>query len=364
MDNGEDRVGGSVTETQGVKNMTNQPQVKKLSIGIVAYNEEKYLPDLLEDVKQQKYPHELMEILLIDSCSTDHTRKIMEEFQAQNKDFYSVQVLDNPKKIQAAGWNVAIQNFTGDILVRVDAHTRLTTTSIKYVVENIVDGEFVVGGVRPCIAKQKTPWREVLLQVENSMFGSSINLSRRGQKKTYVKTMFHAAYCREVLERVGLFNENLLRTEDNEFHYRIRKAGYRLCYDPRIVSFQYARCNLKQMIKQKCSNGYWIGLTLPICPGCISIYHLIPAAFVVAIIVSLSLAIAGWWQFGALMWSLYAVFALVSTVKAVTESGFKWQHLLMPTLFLVLHVSYGLGTLIGFLNFSKIRDLRRNEEKN
>ena len=359
MDNGEDRVGGNVTETLGVKNMTKQPQVKKLSIGIVAYNEEKYLPDLLEDVKQQKYPHELTEILLIDSCSTDHTRKIMEEFQTQNKDFYSVQVLDNPKKIQAAGWNVAIQKFTGDALARIDAHTKLTPEYSQFVMEDLQAGEKVAGGIRPCLIENDTDWAEVLLQVENSLFGSSANSSRRSQEKTYVKSMFHAAYCRDVLDKVGFFNENLLRTEDNEFHYRIREAGYQLCYDPRIVSFQYARCSLKQMVKQKYANGNWIGLTFPVCPGCISIYHLVPATFVLAIFVTTFLAKKGVWQFSALMWSLYAMFAFVGTAKAVTQKGFKWQHLLMPILFLLLHVAYGLGTLVGLLNIPKIRELKR-----
>ena len=106
----------------------------------------------------------------------------------------------------------------------------------------------------------------MLLQVENSLFGSSINSSRRSEEKAYVKTMFHAAYRREVLDKVGLFNEQLLRTEDNEFHYRIREAGYKLCYDPSFGSYQYARSDFKRMVKQKYGNGYWIGLTLKVCP--------------------------------------------------------------------------------------------------
>jgi len=68
-------------------------------------------------------------------------------------------------------------------------------------------------------------------------------------------------YKREVLEKVGFFNEKLLRTEDNEFHYRIRKAGYKLCYDDDIISYQHTRNSLSKMIKQKKANGMWIGLT-------------------------------------------------------------------------------------------------------
>lgn len=322
----------------------------KLSIGIIAYNEEAFLPSLLDDMKAQKYPHELIEIVLIDSCSTDGTKAVMEKFQKENQDFYNIQVLDNPKKIQAAGWNVAIQNFTGDVLARIDAHTKVTPEYSLNVMKDIKDGEMVVGGVRPAIIEKDTPWANVLLQVENSLFGSSINSSRRSEEKAYVKTMFHAAYRREVLDKVGSFNEKLLRTEDNEFHYRIREAGYKLCYDPSIVSYQYARSDFKRMIKQKYGNGYWIGLTLKVCPGCISLYHLVPFAFVVAIVLTTLLSLFGVWQLSALMWGLYGLFAITNTILSGIQNGFYLQHLIMPVLFLILHVSYGIGTGIGILH--------------
>lgn len=320
---------------------------EKLSIGIIAYNEEAFLPNLLDDMKAQKYPHELIEIVLIDSCSTDGTKAVMEKFQKENQDFYNIQVLDNPKKIQAAGWNVAIQNFTGDVLARIDAHTKVTPEYSLNVMKDIKNGEMVVGGVRPAIIEKDTSWTNVLLQVENSLFGSSINSSRRSEEKAYVKTMFHAAYRREVLDKVGLFNEKLLRTEDNEFHYRIREAGYKLCYDPSIVSYQYARSDFKRMVKQKYGNGYWIGLTLKVCPGCISLYHLVPFAFVVAIVLTTILSLFGVWQLSALMWGLYGLFAITNTVLSGIQNGFYMQHLIMPVLFLILHVSYGVGTGVG-----------------
>lgn len=323
---------------------------EKLSIGIIAYNEEAFLPNLLDDMKAQKYPHELIEILLIDSLSTDRTKSILERFQKENQDFYNIQVLDNPKKIQAAGWNVAIRNFTGDVLARIDAHTKVAPEYSLNVMKDINEGEMVVGGVRPAIIEKDTSWANVLLQVENSLFGSSINSSRRSKEKTYVKTMFHAAYRREVLEQVGLFNERLLRTEDNEFHYRIRKSGYKLCYDPRIVSYQYARSDFKRMVKQKYGNGYWIGLTLKVCPDCISLYHLVPFVFVLFIVFTSILSLLGISQLNVLMWSLYGLFAITNTILSGIQNGFYLQHLIMPVLFLILHISYGIGTGVGLIS--------------
>ena len=222
---------------------------QKLSIGIIAYNEELFLPNLLDDMKIQKYPHKLIEILLIDSCSSDKTKQLMIDFQNKNKDdFFSIQVLDNPKKNQAAGWNVAIKNFTGDVLARIDAHTKIPSEYSEIVMNTIQDGEMIVGGLRPCIIEKNTSWANVLLQVENSLFGSSINPSRRSLDKAYVETMFHAAYRREVFEKAGTFNPKLLRTEDNEMHYRVREAGYKLYCAPDIVSYQYARSDFKKIM--------------------------------------------------------------------------------------------------------------------
>lgn len=323
---------------------------QKLSIGIIAYNEELFLPNLLDDMKIQKYPHKLIEILLIDSCSSDKTKQLMIDFQNKNKDdFFSIQVLDNPKKNQAAGWNVAIKNFTGDVLARIDAHTKIPSEYSEIVMNTIQDGEMIVGGLRPCIIEKNTSWANVLLQVENSLFGSSINPSRRSLDKAYVETMFHAAYRREVFDKVGLFNESLLRTEDNEFHYRVRKTGFKLCYNPQIVSFQYARSDFAKMIKQKFGNGYWIGLTLKICPQCINLYHLIPFVFVISIILTTLLCFIGFFQLAVLMWGLYGLFSIINTVVSIVKNKFYLSSLLMPFLFLVLHIAYGIGTCKGII---------------
>ena len=168
--------------------------------------------------------------------------------------------------------------------------------------------------------------------------------------------MFHAAYRREVFEKAGCFNEHLLRTEDNEMHYRIRQAGYRFCFDPSIKSFQYARSSLKKMIKQKYGNGYWIGITLGVCPGCISIYHLVPLAFLCAIVVTGILAIMGIWQMAAIMWCVYLLFTFSQIVVCIAQKRANVFVMLMPLLFLALHISYGFGTFIGILKMPFLRN--------
>ena len=326
-----------------------------VSLCVVAYNEERFLPTLLDDLKNQTYSHKATEIILVDGGSEDSTKKIMSDFKKEyESDYIAIKVLDNPKRNQAAGWNVAITNATSDVIIRIDAHTRIPTTFTEKNILLQEAGEFVTGGVRPCLIEEPTPWRETLLEVENALFGSGIADSRHCDKKKYVKSMFHAAYRRSVFDRVGLFNEKLLRTEDNEMHYRIRKAGYKLCFDPEIISYQFARSSLKKMIKQKYGNGYWIGITIGICPKCTSVYHFVPCVFVCAIIFTTLLWILGIWQLACLMWSAYFIFTLVSMF--ITIKNGKWNRwtFCMPFLFLILHICYGVGTLVGLFNIKKL----------
>lgn len=320
-----------------------------ISVCVVAYNEEKVLENLLNDIKKQDYPHDKMEVVLIDSMSCDNTKSIMVDFQRDATDFYKVQVLDNSKRRQAAGWNVAIKAFSGDALIRIDAHATVPHDFVKKNVQVLENGEYVSGGVRPNIADESTAWKDTLLLAEQSMFGSSMATYRRSQKKMYVKSVFHGAYKREVFEKVGGFDEQLGRTEDNELHYRIRQAGYKICYSPDIISYQHARNSLSGMLKQKYGNGYWVALTLKVCPGCLSLYHFVPLAFVLAIIVTTLLCLAHFPALAVLMWSLYWILAMVMAVMAVKGQKKYWQELLLPVLFFLLHVSYGVGSLVGII---------------
>ena len=80
-----------------------------VSLGVIAFNEEKYIGNLLKDIINQDYPHKQMEIILVDSKSKDSTRQIMNQFRKDNKEnFIDIKVLDNPKKTQPCGWNVAL----------------------------------------------------------------------------------------------------------------------------------------------------------------------------------------------------------------------------------------------------------------
>lgn len=321
-----------------------------ISIGIVAYNEEKNLPKILGDIIQQTYPHKQLEIVLVDGMSEDRTREVMQDFSEKHaEEFFAVRILDNPGRIQSCGWNRAIDAFTTDVLIRIDAHSSIPADFVERNARALSEGEFVTGGVRPNIVASDSSWQKVLLTAESSMFGSSAASFRREEKKAYVKSFFHGAYRREVFEKAGKFREDLGRTEDNEFHFRLRENGFRLCMVPGIISYQMIRPGLGKMCRQKFANGYWIGLTSGVCPGCLSLYHFVPFAFLCGIIFTTVLAVCSYPLLAVLMWGLYGLLAVVMAVLAVRGEKKYPGHLLLPVLFLMLHVSYGAGTFVGLI---------------
>ena len=328
-------------------------QINKIyvSIGIIALNEEEYLPDLLNDISNQTYDKKYIELVLIDSGSTDATLDLYKTFKLENESVYaSIQILKNKGRNQASGWNTVIANYTMDALIRIDAHSRLTKDFVEQNVVALSKGENVTGGLRSVVNKDSSNWDNTLWLAEMSLFGSSIASYRRAESDRYVNSMFHACYRREVLNKVGFFNEKLGRTEDNEFHYRVRQAGYKLFYTPKIKSYQLIRSDLKGMVKQKYGNGYWIGKTLYFCPRCLEVFHFIPLFFLLTLIIFSILYMVGVSIFFNFLFFFYLVFDILNTLLCFRSSKFNITSFALLFVFPLLHVAYGWGTIRGLLS--------------
>ena len=328
----------------------------KVSFIVVALNAASTIQKLFDCLKHQTYPHEWIGVILVDGLSSDATKTEMLHFQTEENDFWQIKVLDNPKKTLPCGWNVALSAAQGDALLRVDAHVSIPDNFIELNVRDLLRGEDICGGKVTSVPGNETEWAFVLNEAENSMFGGGIAAFRRADSTGYVNTAAFAIYRKSVFDTVGSYNELLTRTEDNEMHYRMRKAGYRFYYDPEIVSYRKTRADLKSLAKQKYLNGYWIGRTLWIEPRCFSFYHFIPLVFVLFIVFSLILLSFGTAFPAAALWGAYAVvnlsMAIVSVISCKEKNGF---FVLLPAIFLILHIWYGVGTAIGIISFKNFK---------
>ena len=153
-----------------------------------------------------------------------------------------------------------------------------------------------------------------------------------------------------MIAKVGSFNEELTRTEDNDYSYRIRKAGYKIRFDSRIHSEQVIRPSLSAMIRQKYHNGYWIGRTLFVQPGCVEVYHLVPGAFVLAIAGGIALRLRGVKLPLRLLAASYGTADLaLSALSLPTLNPPTSKAASLPLIFPALHIAYGIGTWKGIV---------------
>lgn len=327
-----------------------------VSLCVIAFNEEDFLEGLFEDIKAQTYNHNDIELVLVNNGSNDKTKEIMEHFATEN-DFHSVRVVNRERGNQAAGWNTALLNAVGDIIIKVDAHAKIPEDFVLASVNGINSGEDVCGGGRPNLPVKDKPWDNTLLVAEECMFGGGFARYRNVQQsKQYINSIYHGAYKAEVFARVGGFNEALGRTEDNEFHHRLTQAGYKICCMPDIISYQYIRASLSSMLKQKYSNGFWIGLTLKKYPRCLSLFHLVPMVFVLALLVCILFALAGFSLLLILMTAMYLLFDMYITINALKSEKRCAHFAVLPFIFPALHIVYGIGTIVGIIHLPIRKD--------
>lgn len=335
-----------------------------VSVCVIAYNEEGCLNGLFDDIKAQTYNHSQIEVVLVNNGSTDNTQKVMSNF-ANNSDFYDVRVINRERGNQAQGWNTALMNTKGDIIIKVDAHGKIPDNFVENNVNTILQGEAVCGGGRPNIPVKETPWDNTLLVAEECMFGGSFAKYRNPQQnKEYINSIFNGAYRKDVFAKVGGFNEALGRTEDNEFHCRVTQAGFKICCSPDIISYQYIRSSLKGMIQQKYLNGYWIGLTVKKYPKCLSLFHFAPLTLVLGLIACCGFLAVGFPWFLIALAIMYMLFDMYITYNALNSGKKNKYMVLLPFIFPALHISYGVGTILGLLHPNiKSSDLKNAKER-
>lgn len=322
-----------------------------ITLCVIAYNEEESLSHLLHDIAAQTYPRKRLEIILVDSSSADGTKAVMRAFKEENEGkYHSILLLNNPGKTLPKGWNIVLENYSGAAVLRIDAHTRIPGDFIRKNVETLKAGHDICGGKVNNIITNKTQWGKVLYSLENSMFGGSFAAFRRANNKGHVNTLAFGLYRREVFAKTGRYNENLARTEDNDMHYRMRKAGFRFYYNPEINSYRETRNTCKKLLKQKYMNGYWIGLTMGVRPQCFSVYHFVPFLFVLFIVLTLFLLFTNLWRPVVAIWVLYFVLNIGHSVSLAVKNKLRPLHaFFLPVGFFLTHFAYGLGTFVGLL---------------
>lgn len=329
---------------------SNNEPLPFVSLLIPIRNEDCHLDRCLKSVTQQDYPADLLEILISDGMSTDNTRKIIKNWEQKDS---RISLFDNPQKIVPTGLNVLIPITNGDVIIRIDGHCIIdhdyVTNCVRHLREDGVDG---VGGPMRTVGEDFIS--EVIAAAMSSKFGvgDSSFRTESGQTKL-VDTVPFPAYTREIIEKVGLYDEELVRNQDDEYNYRIRGAGGKILLAEDVRSTYFSRGSISKLWKQYYQYGYWKVRVMQKHLRQMSLRQFVPPAFVLSIIVSIILAFTSTW--GWLVLTMIAGLYLVvnfgcSLLIAVKNS---WHMLgLLPIAFTIIHISYGAGFLAGLIKFA------------
>ena len=329
------------------KDITSMPPF--VSVIMPVRNEAMFIEKSLGALFRQDYPSDRMEIIVADGMSIDSTRQLINRFA--EKSGRVVRIVDNPQRIAPAGLNAGLKKAVGEIIVRVDGHCEVMRDYVSNCVALLVSGKADgVGG--PIETVGATPRAAAIALAMSSKFGVGGSAFRTvHDRESYTDTVAFPGYTRKIIERVGLFNEELVRNQDDEYNFRIRKAGGRILLSPKIRSRYYSRSTLSSLARQYFQYGYWKVRVLQIHPRQMSVRQLVPSVFVLSLI---SLLIVGSvWDVGR--WGLLSLVTcyVVANLTATIETA-KNDLKLAPILaiaYSIIHVSYGLGFLCGLVAF-------------
>jgi len=324
--------------------MNNSPFV---SIIIPCRNEEIFIGKCIESIVSNDYPKGKLEVLLIDGLSDDKTRPIINKYTQQ---YQFIHLLDNPKKIVPPALNIGVANAKGEIIIRMDAHTTYAEDYVTKCVESLQKYDAGnVGGIWVTTPGSDTVMAKSIALTLSHPFGVGNSYFRIGlQEPTYVDTVPFGCYKKEVIERVGLFNENLIRNQDIEFNLRLKKMGYKILLVPEIVSYYHARTTLNSLAKNNFANGYWVIYSSKFAKLPFSLRHLVPLFFVCFLFVTLitSFLFAPSFYVFSLVFAVYLMVGMFCSFKLSIKNGLGCFSRIILTFF-TLHVSYGLGSLFG-----------------
>ncbi len=312
-------------------------------------NEERFIGLCLDSILANDYPKDRLEVLVIEGRSTDGTRAVVEEYAVRYPHLF---LIDNPKRITPAALNLGIGHAKGEVIVWMSAHNRYSSNYISRSVECLqaYDADNV-GGIIITGPRDRTLMGRAIVAALSHVFGVGTSYFRiRRNQPTWVDTVFGGCYKKAVFDRIGLFNEALVRGQDMEFNLRLKKAGGKTLLVPDIVSHYAARSDFWSFVKHNWTNGVWAILPFAysqVMP--VSWRHLVPVAFVLGV-VGLGVLDLMWWPAGWLLLGAVCAYAFANIVAsldvAVRERDARLLPI-MPVVFATLHLSYGTGSLWG-----------------
>ena len=299
------------------------------------YNESKFIEQIIRFFLNAKPDDK--ELLIVDGGSGDGTREIIKEWQSKHN---NIKLIDNPDKYVPFALNKAIKMSSGDPVIRLDAHTEFADDYFEKIIETFnITGADAVGG--PMRAVGKSNFQKAVAYATGTVFGvgdSKIHLENYAGESDHV---YLGAWKRRLFEKIGFFDERLLRNQDDEFHYRAKSMGKKIFMNPDIKSFYYPRDSIKKLVSQYYQYGLFKPLVLKKIKSEIKLRHLIPSVFCIYII---GLPVS---YFSVLYLLPLLVYMLLNLYFSVGIDHKLIISILSLIIYPAIHISYGWGFITG-----------------
>jgi glycosyltransferase involved in cell wall biosynthesis len=325
----------------------------KISVICPVFNEEKYIRDCIESLLQQDFSWSDSEILLVDGASTDKTRQIIAEYAEK---YRFIRLLNNPLKITPVSLNIGIREAKNDIIFRIDAHTTYPPNYFsilsKYLIELNADN---VGGICRTLPGGKSLISGAIAKAMSSIFGMGNSYFRIGAKAIMeVDTVPFGCFRRDIFDRIGLFDEELIRNQDDEFNGRIIKNGGKIFLIPDVIIDYFARDKISNFSKMFYQYGLFKPLVNKKLGSATTLRQFFPLFFIVSLVITFIFTIFQLIGYQLLL-LIPGIYTILAVAFAIKESVSIYQAFLLPFLFFILHISYGWGYLVGIIKFRLLR---------
>jgi len=317
-----------------------------ISIVLPCRNEERYIAGCLESILATTYPLDRIELLVVDGMSDDRTCEIVKEFVAR---YPAIRLLENRGRITPAALNVGIRAATGEIIMRMDAHVVYPVNYIPRLLDALLNSDADnVGGIIITLPADDSIMARAIAVGLSHPFGVGNSYFRIGVgAPRWVDSVPFGCFRREVFDRIGLFDEELIRNQDDEFNLRLIKYGGRILLLPDVVSYYFARRSLGDLVRMYYQYGYYKPLVARKVDGVMTVRQLVPGLFVLTLVGTTALApLLPVLPVAATVVGAYVAALLGCVVGAVRRHGWRCA-LALAAVFPAVHFSYGIGSLRG-----------------
>lgn len=324
-----------------------------ISIIVPCYNEEKYIASCIESIVTAEIDVQNSEVIFVDGNSQDQTVAIIESYQER---YPFIKVVPNPQRFTPMSMNIGIQASNGAYIFILSAHAKYAPDYFRQLVDYARQLQAdCVGGVLHTDVKNQNRRSNAIKKVLTHRFGVGNASFRTGSREIKaVDTVAFGCYSREAFQKYGLFNEKLIRNQDIELNKRILNGGGKIYLIPEVEATYFARENFTDLAKNNYGNGLWNLLTAYYTKtlSSLSLRHFIPLLFVLSLLLPSLFALfipELWWITFLSLGSYLALVIIISLNLRDKKTDFFY----LMTSFLVLHLSYGFGSLVGLLSVVK-----------